>query len=189
VPRKEYHSSRSTLLFAVPLLILLPQGKRSSSNSELEELRGLGLAKSLKNQFADTVAANEKQNEAHLAQLRDLEERKAKTSEFRVSRNAPLSVADEKALSDTKWKKEDRANEQEALGYYRNYKADYVAEEEKAWKTTGKVHTSVGNEVSTREWEAAEGGQEKVTTSSRTATETATKSSDGVKQGCSCIIL
>jgi hypothetical protein len=168
---------------------LLPQEKRSSTNvSELEVLRGLGLAKSLKNQFTDNALANEKQNEAHLAQLRDLEERKAKTSQFKESRNS-LSAADEKALSVTKWKKDDRAKEQEALGYYRNYKGGGVKEEEKAWKTTGKVHTSVGNEVSTKEWEALDGEQVIVTTPPRKGTETVANISDEAKQGCACIIL
>ena len=123
------------------------------------------MAKSLKNQFTDAAMENEKKDEAHLEQVRDLEERKAKTSEFKVSRNAPLSVADENALSVTKWKKEDRAKNHEALGFHRDYKGIETTkptedDENKEWKTTGKVHTTVRKELTTKEWEAPD--QEKM---------------------------
>jgi hypothetical protein len=173
---------------------VLPQENRNSSGrSELEELRNLGLTKSIKNQYADKLSEIEKENEAHLAQVRILEERKSKTREFIPSRCASLSAADEKALSLSKLKKEDRTKQQEALGYYRSNQGDPEQEEDKAWKTTGKVHTSIGNSTSTKEWEAPESEQEqaaKLSILDKKSEATASKDSpDGVKQGCSCIIL
>jgi len=80
---------------------------------------------SLTDQVIDSAFANQKQSEKHLAQAQDLEKRKARTSDFSTTKNVTasiLSAAGEKALSVTRWKKEDRAKGQEALGYYRDYK-------------------------------------------------------------------
>ena len=171
-----------------------PKMVKQNSNSELEELRGLGLAKSVKNQFTEFALENKKKTEEHLAQERDLEERKAKTSEFQASRNA-LSAADQKALSVTKFKKEDRAKDQKALGYHRDYdgiEGTQATGEEanKDWKTTGKVHTTQGQDKSsTKEWDAPEQDKMKAASLPKSSSSSPTTTMDKVPACACCIVM
>lgn len=168
--------------------------------SELEELRGLGLAKSLKSQLTDTVKANEKQIEAYQAQLQDLQERKAKTKTFEPSHKWDLSAADEQLLNLTKQKRDERQKEREAMGYYQSYKgeAPTLTDKEKAWKTTGKVLTTTGTSSNIKEWQAPDETTKMETSRSpdfhtvpqdTTTKGSSTTESQAKEQGCACIIL
>jgi hypothetical protein len=175
----------------------------NSSLHELEELKTLGWTKTVKSQFVDTVKANEEQTLAYQAQLKDLQERKSKTKAFEASRNE-LSAADAAQLSFAKQKREEELKKREAMGYYQNYKSGTEpndSENEKDWKTTGKVLTTMGQDPtasSTKEWEA-EGGDATTTRPGTVPQSQAPKntvpstdmtpSADKVKQGCACIIL
>ena len=162
---------------------------------------------------------NKRESEAHLAQTRDLEERRAKTSEFVPSRTSDLSIADASRLSHTKWRNEDRQQTREALGYYRDWKSTEnqapLPDGNNQWATTGKAHTTEGQNMTTRTWQAPdpEGKREeapapKVTTrrverstndtkpsptvNERQGNQTessGTPSSQPVEQGCGCVIL
>jgi len=166
---------------------------------ELEQLRGLGLTKSLTTQFTDTVKANEEQTQAHLAQLKDLETRKANTKAFEPALNSILSAADAQQLQYSKWKKEDRQKERETMGYYQSYKGDTGGANEKAWKTTGQVLTTMGqandSTATKKEWVAPQDGTTSVPLGSQPQPqhkEAKTNNAAGTEQaqqGCGCIIL
>jgi hypothetical protein len=183
----------------------------NSSMSELEQLKGLGLAKSLKSQFTDTAKANESSTQAYQAQQKDLQERKAKTKSFTSSSNY-LSAADATQLEYSKKKKEDRVKEREALGFYQShsYRGDGSSpassmpqDGNKEWKMTGKVLTTTGmapDTTTTKEWQAPnENGKMEVSPTPNFTTTTITTKGAGrtaaasteeeVKQGCGCIIL
>lgn len=140
----------------------------STSQSELEALRGKGLAQSIKDKFAEAERSSALANKAHQAQIQDLEARKAKTSSFEVSRNSlHLSAADAKALELSQLKKQERAKERQAMGYYQSQAETNtpddkaIGDENEEWKTKGKVHISqrTTNTYITKEWEAADGIQ------------------------------
>lgn len=154
------------------------------------------MAQSLKNQFTDVVKANELQTQAHLAQQRDLEERRAKTKVFQASRNTDLSAADVQQLELSKQKKEERQKEREALGYYQSPRGEGTeGEQSKEWKTTGKVLTTMGQaveETTTKEWEAPrEDGKMEVSPPMKPTLrgKTGTADEQAKEQGCACIIL
>ncbi len=162
----------------------------SSSMSELEQLKTLGLTKTLKSQFVDTVKVNQEQTLAYQAQVKDLQERKAKTKTFEASRNE-LSAADAAQLNFAKQKREDELKKREAMGYYQSYKGEVVIVGDKDWKTKGKVLTTIGqgSTITTKEWEAAEEQTPKDVAQAPNKHEQKTKSTEEVKQGCACIIL
>lgn len=159
-------------------------------------MKTLGLTKSLKSQFVDTVKANEEQTLAYQAQVKDLQERKAKTKTFEASRNE-LSAADSVQLNLAKQKREDELKKREAMGYYQSYKdggGGAVAGDNKDWKTTGKVLTTVGQGPTVvKEWEAMEEENLKSRVPqapTKVATGNSPSTEDGeTKQGCACIIL
>ena len=170
----------------------------------MEELKGLGLATSLKSQITDTVKDNEVKSHAYQEQQRDLEERKSKTTAFRASQNQ-LSAADATQLEYSKKKREERVKEREALGYYQKYRGEQLLptsdDQQKDWKKKGEVHTTIGasTQVTTKEWEAPpEEGKMEVSkppnlittsTGSMKPQSTAEVGGEETKQGCACIIL
>ena len=162
-------------------------------------------------QYTETVIANELETEAHMAQVRDLEERKARTSDFVVSKSGDLSIADQAHLSHSKWKNDDRQKEREALGYYRDWRSSGAENDanDKEWKTAGKVHTTQGEVTTTKEWEApkeekmetaipptfitekatrptAPQNEPPVASKSTTKNESPPANTDPVAQGCGC---
>ena len=177
----------------------------NSSAHELEELKTLGLTKSVKSQFVDNVKANEEQTLAYQAQARDLQERKSKTKAFEASRNE-LSAADALHFKVTKQKREEELKKREAMGYYQNYKAGTEpaaptdgSSGDKDWKTTGKVLTTMGKDpttANTKEWDAPESDPTTTAPQSSEApkkkylqSHNANPSTGKVQQGCACIIL
>ena len=198
-----------------PLIADVKSTPVPETQSELEQLRQLSLTKELNKQYNETVMANQKETEAHLAQQRDLNERKAKTSEFVPSLNSDLSATDTSRLSYTKWKTEDRQKDREALGYYRDWRStDNMAPPpgQEEWITIGKALTTEGDKMTTRTWNAPDpdGKREEApatnvvtlerhhdekasnTVDERKANQTVppgTASSEPVDQGCACVIL
>eukprot|EP00429_Kryptoperidinium_foliaceum_P003012 CAMPEP_0176013870 /NCGR_PEP_ID=MMETSP0120_2-20121206/6529_1 /TAXON_ID=160619 /ORGANISM="Kryptoperidinium foliaceum, Strain CCMP 1326" /LENGTH=829 /DNA_ID=CAMNT_0017346791 /DNA_START=135 /DNA_END=2622 /DNA_ORIENTATION=- len=130
----------------------------SSSLSELKELQGLGLAKSLTTQFTESAQRNAETTEAFRAQQRDLEARKSKTTPFAVNRNSGcLSAADTTQLEFSKQKKKERVKEREAMGYYQTRKEGDTEDAPREWKTKGQVLTTQGTgKKDEKEWQATE---------------------------------
>ena len=127
-----------------------------------------------------------------MAQARDLEERKARTSEFKASRSTDLSVADSSLLSISKSKTEEKQKERETLGYYREWsdKTPAAEDEKKDWKVEGKVLTTQGQATNTKTWEAE--NEEKMTTSEYQQEKAlpieTTLSTETAMCGCGCVI-
>lgn len=152
-------------------------------------------------------------DQAHQAQVEDLEARKAKTGKFEVSRNSlHLSAADAKALEVSQQKKQERAQEREALGYYQSRPANALDDElnDEDWQTKGKVHISqrTTNTFITKEWDAGTTQTSSVvtmgtnttlgsptaakdgpTTAQESSRVTNGKTTTEAKQGCACTVM
>jgi hypothetical protein len=87
-----------------------------ASREELEEIRQQGLAKMFNKQFTEYAEMSEKDKVAYDAALRDLEQRKANTSEFIFSGNSGgISPLDAMYLSQNQFKSESRKKERETM--------------------------------------------------------------------------
>jgi hypothetical protein len=107
--------------------------RRRPANKELKELETLrlqGLTKARSKQFTENERMSAEDKTAHDAALRDLEQRKANTSDFQFSGNGDLSPVDALYLSHNQWKKEARKKDREALGIYDSH-PEYLTEEQK----------------------------------------------------------
>ena len=156
------------------------------AQDELEGIRQKGLAKSLNKQYTEEAIKNEQQSEAHLEQQRDLEKRKARTSDFVPSKNV-LSAADKSFFLFTKRKKEGARKERETVGFYRKWSDSGTAGPpssgggKRHWKVIGTVLTTLGGSkgTMTKSWKARD---EQGMTKEATAPQQ-------VDQGCGCVIL
>jgi hypothetical protein len=90
-------------------------------DAELEALRQRGLAKLLNKHFTDTTAKLMVEKAAADAALRDLEARKAATSEFEACGDGELSPFDSLFLSVHQWRNDCRRKERETLLLYQRY--------------------------------------------------------------------
>jgi hypothetical protein len=88
---------------------------KSSRDLELEALRHRGLAKRKSKKFVKLEKKSTKDKATYEAGKRDLEKRKANTSEFQVSGYADISPHDTLRLSQTKLKNENRKKERETM--------------------------------------------------------------------------
>jgi hypothetical protein len=111
--------SRKCFLTLLSFLFLYQDIPRVNKE-DLEEIRQQGLTKMLNKQFTEYAKMNEKDKVAYDAAVRDLEQRKANTSEFKFSGNVDLSPTDALCLAHSQWKSESRLNHREAMGYSRN---------------------------------------------------------------------
>lgn len=98
-----------------------PFVKNSTVNAELAALKQRGLAKILNRHFTETASKLAVEKAAADAACRDLEERKARTSEFKESGNLGLSPLDQERVQANKWRSECRRKEKETLLLYQRY--------------------------------------------------------------------
>jgi len=93
----------------------------SGVKAELEALRQRGLATLLNKHFTETTKKLAAEKAAADAALRDLERRKAGTSDFKASGDGELSPLDSLYLSVNQWRNECRKKERETLLLYQRY--------------------------------------------------------------------
>src|SRR6476469_7912871 len=79
---------------------------RAKQDQELDALRQRGLAKILNKHFTETTRKLAAEKAAADAALRDLERRKAQTTEFTPSSNSEISPLDALYLSVNQWRAE-----------------------------------------------------------------------------------
>ena len=89
--------------------------RQSAKDMELEALRQRGLAKKENKTFSQLEQESAVEKAAYEAEKRDLETRKANTSEYRYSGNAHINPKDALYMSQTKMKNEYRQKERETL--------------------------------------------------------------------------
>ncbi|GKY98771.1 hypothetical protein MPSEU_000833300 [Mayamaea pseudoterrestris] len=94
---------------------------RAKQDMELDALRQRGLAKILNKHFTETTRKLAAEKAAADAALRDLERRKAQTTEFTPSSNSEISPLDALYLSVNQWRAECRRKEKETLLLYQRY--------------------------------------------------------------------
>ena len=105
----------------------LPSGLRRSQQvvsprtAELETLRQRGLATLLNRHFTETTKRVAQEKAAVDAAARDLQARKAQTSEFRATGNGELSPIDAMAVRVNQWRSECRRKERETLLLYQRF--------------------------------------------------------------------
>ena len=117
-------------------------------DAELEALKQRGLAKILNKHFTETASKLEQEKAAVDAAIRDLEERKARTSEFHVSTDGALSPLDAMCVKANRWRAECRRKERETLLLYQRYVDKYgstgmVALPDTQWVPNCKPDTAV----------------------------------------------
>lgn len=156
-----------------------PENNRPANKElkELETLRLQGLTKARSKQFTENERMSAEDKTAHDAALRDLEQRKANTSDFQFSGNGDLSPVDALYLSHNQWKKEARKKDREALGIYDSH-PDYLTEEQKGGKAKqGRAGPQSGVQNKMKENQATSGE--------------ANNGPSTVEQGCgsACVIL
>jgi hypothetical protein len=103
----------------------VPPVKNGRVDAELAALKQRGLAKILNKHFTETAAKLAAEKAAADAACRDLEERKARTSEFKESGNIGLSPLDEACIKANQWRAECRRKERETLLLYQRYVSKY----------------------------------------------------------------
>lgn len=101
----------------------------SKELQELEELRQQGTARKSAQEFAEIEKKSNEDKVAQDAATKDLEERKAKTSEFKHNPNQEISPVDNLYLAHHKWKNETRKQDREALGIY-DKKPDHIIDDD-----------------------------------------------------------
>ena len=90
-------------------------------HAELAALKQRGLAKILNQHFTETAQQLALEKAAADAALKDLEERKARTSEFHASTQTELSPLDQACIQANQWRAECRRKERETLLLYQRY--------------------------------------------------------------------
>jgi hypothetical protein len=92
-------------------------------DAELEALKQRGLAKMLNKHFTETALQLEQEKAAADAALRDLEERKSRTSEYTGPNynHTGISPLDEMCLQANRWRAECRRKEKETMLLYQRY--------------------------------------------------------------------
>jgi hypothetical protein len=93
----------------------------STVHAELAALKQRGLAKILNQHFTETAQQLAREKAAADAALQDLQERKARTSEFHASTQAELSPLDQACIHANQWRAECRRKERETLLLYQRY--------------------------------------------------------------------
>jgi hypothetical protein len=93
----------------------------STVHAELAALKQRGLAKILNQHFTETAQQLAREKAAADAALQDLQERKARTSEFHASTQAELSPLDQACMQANQWRAECRRKERETLLLYQRY--------------------------------------------------------------------
>jgi hypothetical protein len=130
----------------------------NSSQSELDELKSMGLAHSIKSRLVEVEQENMAKNEEYHEQQHQLETRKLQGSVFQPSRGSEsLSAADVTLMRLGKEKQELRQKERENMGYFSAPPTEELLPENtpRDWRTNGQVLTTVGTESSsTKEWNA-----------------------------------
>jgi len=139
------HSKPPRPLPRTPTATTTPS-RPSKARAELEVLRQRGLTTLLNRHFTDATRQVAAEKAAADAALRDLEERRARTSEFQASRNGDLSPLDSLYCKVNQWRADTRRKERETLLLYQRYVHKFG--------NTGQVSvpTSTANGASVPEW-------------------------------------
>lgn len=106
---------------AHPAVVTPQRYGKQRQDAELEALKQRGLAKILNKHFTETTQRLAQEKAAADAAVKDLEERKARTSEFRVSGDGLLSPLDEMCVKANQWRADCRRKERETILLYQRY--------------------------------------------------------------------
>jgi hypothetical protein len=118
----------------------------------LEALRRQGLAKRGSQAFVEFEKQSKEIQTAQDAADRDLEERKAKTSEYKFQGTKEISPVDALYLDHHKWKKDTQKQDRQALGLYDQAPDHLVTEEGEEQKHD----TKFTNQDGYRAWQSSE---------------------------------